>query len=114
MNSLSDPISIHDADALIALLPEMEDGDFGRMCAPEGTTPYPQYSATTVKLIETLHAHGWITPFDWPESQDEGQRYIDDPALIGNADALTLRKLLTMHIRGDGWRWRRWAAHLWW
>ncbi len=39
--------------------------------------------------------------FNWGEWQEEAQRYIADPEALQQADLLTLRRLLTTHLRND-------------
>jgi hypothetical protein len=52
-------------------------------------------------FVEALHDHGWIEPFDWNAWQDQAARYVASPALVAGADAETIRKLLTSHVRKD-------------
>jgi arylsulfatase A-like enzyme len=48
-----------------------------------------------------LHDHGWIEAFDWVAWQDEAAKYVASPELLASADAETIRKLLTKHVRKD-------------
>jgi len=48
-----------------------------------------------------LHDHGWIETFDWIAWQNEAARYVASPELVAAADAETIRKLLTNHVRHD-------------
>ncbi|MGZ4847624.1 MAG: DUF6508 domain-containing protein [Halobacteriota archaeon] len=52
-------------------------------------------------FYKALYDNGWITPFDWPSWQDEAVRYVNDEILLDQADAETLRELLTTHVRKD-------------
>ena len=42
-----------------------------------------------------------IIPFDWRSWSEEAERYQMDPEALQAADLLTLRKLLTAHVRAE-------------
>jgi hypothetical protein len=52
-------------------------------------------------FLQALHDHGWIEPLDWRDCQLEAARYAASPELVGDADAETIRKLFTSHVRQD-------------
>ena len=52
-------------------------------------------------FIQTLRDHDWIEPLDWRTWQHEAARYIASPELVAMADAETIRKLLSIHVRRD-------------
>lgn len=70
-------------DALISLLPHMED------------------AGAEEAIVEALNFGGFVTAFDWPAWQEEGRRYVADGALIESADLATLCRLYTLHVRKD-------------
>lgn len=70
-------------DSVIALLPKMKN-------AKEEET-----------IVEALDSGGFIVPFDWPAWQEEGRRFVLEPALIETADLATLCHLYTLHVRKD-------------
>jgi hypothetical protein len=79
----SDFPSSSQIDALISLLPQMED------------------SKAEWEIVEALNSGGFVTAFDWPAWQEEGRRYLDDGTLIDTADLTTLCRLYTLHVRKD-------------
>ena len=59
------------------------------------------FSQQANAFIETLYAQNFVIQFDWPGWKDVGQQYIAYPQALASADLLTLRKLLTAHVRSD-------------
>lgn len=59
------------------------------------------YSAQVSDWLKTLYAHNILVPFDWMSWKEEAQRYRSQPGTLQEADLLTLRKLLTAHVRAD-------------
>jgi hypothetical protein len=68
---------------------------------PEGQFPYFSFSHEVDEFIDTLYKQDMIIPFDWRNWREEAQHYQTDPEALERADLLTLRKLLTVHIRTD-------------
>jgi hypothetical protein len=62
---------------------------------------YFAYSPEVDGFIRTLNEQNVLVPFDWTSWQGEAQRYRSDPEALAEADLLTLRRLLTTHIRAD-------------
>lgn len=51
---------------------------------------------------KALYDHGWVTPaFDWTGWQRSAQEFVDSPQKVERADAATVLKLLTTHVRAD-------------
>jgi len=91
-------------DAVLAFLPVFAQPGvvFGKWHTPEGQHPYYAESTDVRAFVSTLHQHHITFPFDWPSwQQEEANRYVDRPETMAQADLLTLRKLLTVHIRAD-------------
>lgn len=66
------------------------------------TSDLPGADQLIVEFLRALYDNGWITPsFDWAEWQDEAEKYVESPAAIDTADAYTIQKLLTTHVRKD-------------
>lgn len=63
------------------------------------TMPHFVMSDDTRKFIRALHKHGFIRPFNWPDWQNEAQRYVKQPEALNNADLDTICKLFTTHVR---------------
>jgi hypothetical protein len=53
------------------------------------------------EFIKMLHRQNIIIPFDWRSWREEAERYQKDPKAPETADLLTLRKLLTVHVRAE-------------
>lgn len=70
--------------------------------SPHGSI-IPGFGATdpVANFLGTLYDHGWIESFDWSAWQDAAARYAASPELVASADADTIRKLLTSHVRKD-------------
>ena len=70
--------------------------------SPHGSI-IPGFGATdpVAGFVAALHDHGWIEAFDWNAWQEDAARYVASPELVGSADAETIRKLLTSHVRKD-------------
>jgi hypothetical protein len=62
--------------------------------------PHFNYTPEVLDFIRALSANGFIQPFDWMNWR-EGEQLVDNPTLIAKAHLLTLRKLLTAHVRAD-------------
>ena len=74
---------------------------FGRWHQPEYQLGYYQYSPEVIAFIETLYAASVVLDFDWPSWQPQAMRYWEQPSRLHSARLLTLRKLLTLHVRAD-------------
>jgi hypothetical protein len=89
-------ISQQDIDAILEYLPIFEDPSF---CAWK-VKDY-QYNSKVDSFMRDLHDHGITFPFDWLSWQDEAVRLHKNRDLISKTDLLSLRKLLTTHLRKD-------------
>jgi len=89
--------------AVLEFLPVFEAAGyrFGEWETPEGQFPYFAYSAEVSRFIQTLYAENIVIRFDWSQWQEAAKIYLDDRAALAGADLLTLRKLLTLHVRKD-------------
>jgi hypothetical protein len=85
-------------DAVLAFLPIFKEEGY------EATYPafngWPIAKKEVQAFIQALSSAGMFFPFDWP-AWKEARALYDDPALLAQADLLTLRKLFTTHIRTD-------------
>ena len=107
MSQEQDP-SLADIDALLHVLPAVDNPDFdpGRMNTIAEVGEHksgPQFEASPEMeaLILTLHDRGWIADFDWSEWQPVAERYAKNPALLREAGLGTLRKLFTTHVNRE-------------
>jgi hypothetical protein len=89
-------------DALLSYLPLFVSPGykFGEWVSKEGHFPYFSYNPEVMKFIQTLYEQNILVQFDWM-GWEEGERYASEPEALEAADILTLRKLLTMHLRAD-------------
>jgi ADP-ribosyl-[dinitrogen reductase] hydrolase len=96
-------IGIQQIDAILKYLPifEKPDYQFGQWVEPEGQFPYFWFSPGVDEFIGELYKQGMIIPFDWMSWREEAERYQKDAKTLETADLLTLRKLLTVHVRAD-------------
>jgi hypothetical protein len=90
-------------DAVLRYLPLFECRNFaaGEWQTQEGQLPYFVFSPGVNAFVQTLYEQGMLLEFDWTSWKDEAQRYRSDPSSLEQADLLTLRKLLTVHVRAD-------------
>jgi hypothetical protein len=52
-------------------------------------------------VVKALYDQGWIVPFDWPGWHEEAERLFKAPKGLADADAATIRRLLTLPVRKD-------------
>ena len=76
-------------------------GDWCHSSVP-GQVPWFEYSDSVVKFTKTLCDNYWIIPsFDWGKWQETAREYVENPETINSADAETIQKLFTSHVRAD-------------
>jgi hypothetical protein len=90
-------------DTVLRYLPLFEAEDFapGEWQTQEGHLPYFLFSPAVSAFVKTLYEQAILLEFDWTSWREEAQRYRSDPSSLEQADLLTLRKLLTVHVRAD-------------
>ena len=74
---------------------------FGEWVAISGHFPYFSYHPDVRAFISALYQQNIAFSFDWMSWGDEARRYQLDSETLAQADLLTLRKLLTTHVRAD-------------
>ena len=96
-------VGLQQIDAILKYLPifEKPDYQFGCWVEPEGQFPYFSFSSEVDEFIGELYKQGMILPFDWMSWRKEAERYPKDAKALETADLLTLRKLLTVHVRAE-------------
>jgi hypothetical protein len=92
-----------DLDAVLAFLPTFTQPGyaFGEWRRPEGRFPYYEQNRDVGDFVSTLYDRQVVFSFDWPSWQDEAERLFNEPGALAAADLLTLRKLLTTHVRKE-------------
>jgi hypothetical protein len=91
-------------DAVLPFLDRFTADGFsvGTWNSPPGQIPYFDTSQSVTEFQHALNENGWVTPsFDWPEWQKIAQEYVENPANVGSADAETIQKLFTTHVRKE-------------
>jgi len=113
-NSPVPPINRAGFDSVLAYLPVFQRPGFkfGEWVYKEGELPHYQYSPEVDRFVSALYAANLVYPFDWGQFVERAQRYRDEPDLLASADLLTLRKLLTTHVRADRFNEGHLAAEL--
>lgn len=67
-----------------------------------GQVPWFEYSDSVLKFQKALYDNYWIIPsFDWGKWQETAQEYVNEPEKINSAEAETIQKLFTTHVRAD-------------
>ena len=95
-------------DALLRFAPYFDTpGSFATLVSPVMSDaamfapPYCELAPWANDFIQTIEDAGWCVECNWRAFEDEGQRYVESPALVAAADAETLAKLLTVHVHLD-------------
>ena len=99
-------------DTLLTCLPDFENpsfesGSWHQPCerGQESTTlPSYQFDEILESFVSACHKHGWITSAAWPAWQKSAERLMGDKTALAVADAQTIRKLITFHIRKERFR----------
>jgi len=99
------PIKPEQIDALIPFLDKFEEAGFsaGDWKVEEGPfLSWFNFDEIAMEFIQVLYDNDWVTPqFDWGEWQESARRYIESREMVESADAVTIQKLLTTHVRAD-------------
>ena len=96
-------ISAAQMDMVLAFLPSFEKPGaiFGEWQTPAGHFPYYSYGPEVARFVAMLYEENFVVSFDWPSWKEMALGYMDHPETLAEADLLTLRKLLTTHVRND-------------
>lgn len=98
------PITTKQIDAILPFLERFSTTGFssGTMKIEPCVMPYVIYDESVVEFVQSLYGNGWVSSaFDWTEWQESAQEFVDSPKKIEKADAATIRKLFTTHVRAD-------------
>jgi hypothetical protein len=98
------PVTAKQIDAILPFLERFEAADFsaGSWKTPEGQFPSFSFEDVVIEFHQALYDNGWVTPaFDWTEWRRSAQAFVDSPKKIERADATTIQKLLTTHVRAN-------------
>jgi hypothetical protein len=94
-------IDREDIDTVLTYHPLLSDPafSFGEWRVPEGQFPQYRFSAVADEFINVLGK--LIIVFDWPAWKEEATILMEDFDALAKADLLTLRKLITTHLREE-------------
>ena len=99
------PIKPEQIDALIPFLGKFEEAGFSAGDWQVEDGPFVSRfncDESVMEFIDVLYGNDWVTPdFDWGEWQESATRYIESREMVESADAVTIQKLLTTHVRAD-------------
>lgn len=91
-------------DALMPFLKKFEECGFADGTPRTDATSFPdiKFEDTVNRFTRALYQNDWIvSDFNWTKWQETAQRYVECRDMVGSADALTIQKLLTTHVRKD-------------
>lgn len=90
-------------DAILPFLDRFTADGFsvGTWHSPPGQFPWFEFSEAVSQFQQALYNNGWIKPFDWGAWQETAREYVENPGKIESADAETIQKLLTTHVRKE-------------
>jgi hypothetical protein len=97
-------INARQIDAILPFLDQFEASGFspGTWNSPSGQMPWFDHNEKVMAFLRVLYDHGWVTPsFDWTQWQDRAKEYVDSPDRIESADAETIQRLFTTHVRKE-------------
>lgn len=97
-------ITSQQIDAIIPFLERFEADGFtvGIWNSPPGQMPWFSFDESVSEFQQVLYDNGWIdSSFKWPDWQETAQEFVASPAKIESADARTIQKLLTTHVRKE-------------
>ena len=96
-------VGSHQLDAVLRFLPTFEQPGyvFGEWHSAEGQFPYCSMHREATEFVQALYDQQVVFSFDWRSWQREAERFVSDPEALDTANLLTLRKLLTTHVRKD-------------
>ena len=105
---MSGRITQKDIDAILPFLERFEAEGFtvGTWNSPPddtpGQMPWLSFDEAVSQFQQALYDNDWIAPsFKWPDWQEAAQEFVASPAKIESADARTIQKLLTTHVRKE-------------
>jgi hypothetical protein len=90
-------------DAILPFLDRLTADGFsvGTWHSPPGQFPWFKVSEPVSQFEQALYGNGWITPFDWGAWQETAREYVKNLEKIESADAETIQKLFTTHVRKE-------------
>lgn len=91
-------------DAILKFRPMFSPSEAKHLRFPPrkpGQFPFTDMSEEAWAFYQALYKEGFVVGFDCGKWQDDAKSYVTNPARLGNADLLTIRRLLTLHVRKE-------------
>ena len=91
-------------DAILPYLDRFTAEGFsvGTWHSPPGVFPWFEFNEAVSEFQQALYDNGWITSsFNWTDWQETAKEYVEKPETIESADAKTIQKLFTTHVRKE-------------
>lgn len=103
MTTTPPDVTVAQIDVVLSYLPLLTQPGYRPGEWSQGGYQMPYFSCDPQfdEFIDALYEQGILFSFDWMTWQDEANRYRTDSAALAEADLLTVRKLLTVHVRAD-------------
>ncbi|MEZ6048748.1 MAG: DUF6508 domain-containing protein [Planctomycetaceae bacterium] len=98
------PVTPEQNDALLPFIEKFEKKGFttGKWNSAKGELPSFSFDEDVISFLQTLDEYGWVTPeFNWIAWKASAEKYISDSSAIKTADATTIQKLFTTHVRSE-------------
>ncbi|QDT04484.1 hypothetical protein K227x_28750 [Rubripirellula lacrimiformis] len=98
------PVTPEQIDSIVPFLERFEVEGFvaGEWKGKPGQYPWFQFSDDVRQFFDLLYLKDWVSPkCNWTQWQDTAKTFIDTPSKIETADALTIQRLFTTHVRAD-------------
>jgi len=96
-------VSPEQLDAVLGFLPIFERKEFscGEWVVRKGHMPHFRYDPDVDGFVLALYEQHIVLQFDWVSWKDEAKRHMANPGSLAEVELLTIRKLLTTHVRAD-------------
>ncbi len=89
-------------EALLRFLPLFEGRtSFGEWWSRAGVFPHFAFIPEVDEFIEVFYEPKNLFNFDWSKWQKKAEKHFSDPTTLASARLVTIRKLLTLHVRKE-------------
>jgi hypothetical protein len=98
------PFTAKQIDAILLFIDRFEAAGFlpGTCHSLPGEMPCYEYDEVVVEFQKSLYDNGWVRPeFDWSGWQQIAEEFVSSPKKIETANATTIQRLFTTHVRKE-------------
>ncbi|TWT78879.1 hypothetical protein CA13_02760 [Planctomycetes bacterium CA13] len=98
------PVTVEQIDSLVPFLEPFAANGFvaGEWQGRAGQFPWFDFVDVVDEFLQALYRQNWVSPeCNWTEWQDTANTFMEEPSKIETADAQTIRKLFTTHVRAN-------------